>query len=98
MPITADEIRRKIEAAVPGAEVTVKDTTGTGDHWAAMVVAAAFHGKMPVDRHRMIYEALGEAMETRGPIHALALTTRTPEEQAKRAQAPTRNGQERTNP
>ena len=98
MPITADEIRRKIEAAVPGAEVTVEDTTGTGDHWAAMVVAAAFRDKMPVDRHRMIYAALGDAMDTRGPIHALALTTRTPEEQAKRAQTHNRDVTERMKP
>jgi stress-induced morphogen len=78
MTITADEIRSKIADAIPGAEVTVKDLTGGGDHYAATVVAAAFRGQGPVDRHRMVYAALGSAMN--GPIHALALTTRTPEE------------------
>ena len=78
MAITADEIRSKIVAAIPGAEVSVQDLTGGGDHYAATVVAAAFRGQGPVDRHRMVYAALGAAMN--GPIHALALTTRTPEE------------------
>jgi stress-induced morphogen len=78
MPITADEIRTKILSALPDAQVTVQDTTGGGDHYAATVVTAAFRGQGPVDRHRMVYAALGAAMN--GPIHALALTTRTPEE------------------
>ena len=78
MAITADEIRMKILAALPDAQVTVQDLTGGGDHYAATVVTAAFRGQGPVDRHRMVYAALGAAMA--GPIHALALTTRAPEE------------------
>jgi stress-induced morphogen len=42
------------------------------------VVSPAFHGKSLVERHRMVYAALGELM--RREIHALALTTETPEE------------------
>ena len=75
-PIT--EIRARIQAALPDAQVSVTDTTGGGDHFAATVVSAAFAGKGPVDRHRLVYAALGDAM--RGPIHALALTTQTPDE------------------
>ena len=90
MPITADQIRRKILDALPDAEVAVQDTTGTGDHWAATVIAAAFQGRMPVDRHRLIYAALGDEMVVGGPIHALALTTRTPEEYRKSATDKTR--------
>jgi stress-induced morphogen len=78
MSITPDEIRARIQAALPDAEVSVTDTTGGGDHFAATVVSAGFSGKGPVDRHRLVYAALGDAM--RGPIHALALTTETPEE------------------
>ena len=46
----------------------------------AMLASApsAFADKGLIDRHRLVYAALGEAM--RGPIHALALTTETPEE------------------
>lgn len=78
MPITAQEIRARIQAALPDAQITVEDTTGTGDHYQARVISAAFAGKGPVDRHRLVYAALGDAM--RGPIHALALTTLTPDE------------------
>jgi stress-induced morphogen len=78
MPISPDDISALIRAALPDAEIAVSDTTGGGDHYAATVVSAAFAGKGPVDRHRMVYAALGDAM--RGPIHALALVTETPEE------------------
>jgi stress-induced morphogen len=76
--ITLDEIRARIRAALPDADVQVTDTTGGGDHFAATVVSAAFAGKGQVDRHRLVYAALGDAM--RGPIHALALVTKTPQE------------------
>ena len=72
------EIRARIRSALPDAQVEVVDTTGTGDHFDATVVSATFAGKGLVDRHRLVYAALGEAM--RGPIHALALNTRTPDE------------------
>jgi stress-induced morphogen len=76
--ITPEEISARIKARLPDAEVRVTDTTGGGDHFAATVISSAFSGKGPVDRHRLVYAALGDAM--RGPIHALALTTFTPDE------------------
>jgi stress-induced morphogen len=78
MAISLDDIRALIRAALPDAQVSVADTTGGGDHFSATVVSAAFAGKGAVDRHRLVYAALGDAM--RGPIHALALVTETPEE------------------
>jgi stress-induced morphogen len=86
MAITAEAIRTRILAALPDAEVLVRDTTGTGDHYAATVVTPAFQGRMPVDRHRMIYAALGDAMQS--DIHALALETLTPAESAARVAKP----------
>lgn len=74
--MTADEVRARIAAGIPGATVTVKDTTGTGDHFAAEVVAPAFEGKSMMAQHRLVYAALGELMS--GPIHALQLETRAP--------------------
>ena len=73
-----DEIRRLIQVAMPDAQVELEDLTGGQDHWSAVVVSQAFTGRPSVARHRMVYQALGEAM--RGPIHALALETHTPEE------------------
>lgn len=51
---------------------------GGGGHYALTIVSARFAGKGPIDRHRMIYEALGDAM--RGQIHALSIRAYTPEE------------------
>jgi stress-induced morphogen len=78
MSVTGPQIQTLIRAALPDAQVAVTDTTGGGDHWSAIVVTTAFHGKSLIERHRMVYAALGDLM--RGPIHALALTTDTPEE------------------
>jgi stress-induced morphogen len=79
--MTPDDIRARIRVALPDADVSVVDTTGGGDHFDATVVSAAFAGKSAVERHRLVYAALQGAIN--GPaaaIHALALTTATPEE------------------
>lgn len=72
----AEDIESKIKAAIPDAQVTLRDLTGTADHWEAEVVSAAFAGKTPIQRHRMVFDALADEMK--GPIHALTLKTRTP--------------------
>ena len=63
---------------IPDAEVKIRDLTGGGDHYEALVISASFSGKMKVARHRMVYGALQDAMVER--IHALKLSTLTPEE------------------
>jgi stress-induced morphogen len=78
MAVTAAQIETLIHAALPDASVVVTDTTGGGDHFSAVVVTRAFHDKALIERHRMIYAALGALMHRE--IHALALTTDTPEE------------------
>ena len=79
--MTIDEISARIRAGLPDASVRVTDTTGGGDHFAATVVSTAFAGKGPVERHRLVYSALGDViLGPAAPIHALALTTRTPDE------------------
>ncbi len=77
-PISADEIQSRIVAALPDAQVYIRDYTGGGDHYEAVVVSAAFDGKNAVVRHRLVYGALQDAMAER--IHALALKTMTPRE------------------
>lgn len=71
----ADELKKLIEAGVPGAEVEVQ---GEGDHFDATVVSPSFENKTMVQQHQMVYAALGEAMHK--DIHALALHTFTPEQ------------------
>ena len=79
--MTPDDMRTRIRAALPDAQIEVVDTTGGGDHFSATIVSPAFVGKGLVERHRLIYAALGEALAgPAAPIHALALTTETPEE------------------
>jgi acid stress-induced BolA-like protein IbaG/YrbA len=72
----ANEVRELIERGLPGAHVEVQDTTGGGDHFEALVVSDAFEGKTPVERHQVVYKALGDAMRVR--VHALSLRTLTP--------------------
>ena len=73
-----EEITAKIRAAMPDAEVTLKDLTGTQDHWEAVIVSSAFEGKSLIERHRLVNRALAE--ELKGPIHALTLTVKSPSE------------------
>jgi stress-induced morphogen len=74
----AEDIVAKIRIALPDAQVDLQDLTGTADHWKATIVSQAFAGKTLMQRHRMINAALAE--ELKGPIHALTLDVRTPDE------------------
>ena len=73
---TPEEIKQRIEAALPGARADVEDTTGTGDHFRATVVSGAFEGLGRIQQHKLVYGAL-EA-DIGGAIHALALKTEAP--------------------
>ncbi|MDQ6750888.1 MAG: BolA family transcriptional regulator [Actinomycetota bacterium] len=73
---SADELKQRIEAAIPDAEATVEDLTGGGDHFRATVVAEAFAGRSRLEQHRMVYGIFGA--EVGGPIHALSIKTETP--------------------
>ncbi len=76
--IQPEEIQKRIEAALPGAEVAVQDLTGTRDHFQVLVVSESFVGKTMIQQHQMIYQALGDAMKE--AIHALSVKTFTPEQ------------------
>jgi stress-induced morphogen len=76
----AEDIVAKIQASIPDAVVELKDLTGTSDHWQATIVSAAFAGKSLIQRHRIVMAALAEEMK--GPIHALTLDVKTPDELA----------------
>lgn len=73
MPST-DELKRRIEDAIPGASAEVDDLTGGGDHFRATVIASEFAALSRIEQHRRVYEVFGD--EIGGPIHALSLTTR----------------------
>jgi stress-induced morphogen len=73
---TAEDLRRRIEQALPGAEVDVADLTGGGDHFRAEVVSERFQGLSRLEQHRLVYAVFGG--EIGGPIHALAIKTSIP--------------------
>ena len=77
MPMDAREIEGLIKAALPDAQVEIKDLAGDGDHYAATVRSSVFRGKSRVQQHQMVYSALQGRMG--GALHALALTTVAPE-------------------
>lgn len=76
MAMQAHEIEEMIKAAMPDAQVEIRDLAGDGDHYAATIVSAAFAGKTRVQQHQIVYAALKGRMG--GELHALALTTSAP--------------------
>ena len=89
----ADAIRAKLTAAFAPQRLDIYDESerhhghagardGGESHFRVMIVSEAFEGLSRVDRHRRINEALAE--ELRAQVHALALTTLTPNEAARR--------------
>jgi stress-induced morphogen len=73
---SAQELKERIEQALPGADVQVEDLTGGGDHFRAEIVSDRFQGLTRIDQHRIVYDVFGA--EIGGPIHALSLKTATP--------------------
>jgi stress-induced morphogen len=73
---TTDELKQRIEAAIPDATAEVEDWTGGGDHFRATVVSPAFAGKTRIQQHRMVMDVF--AGELGGAIHALSVKTSTP--------------------
>ncbi|MCY4731944.1 BolA family transcriptional regulator [Natronomonas gomsonensis] len=78
--MTPEDVEETIEAAIEECEATVERARGDhdDDHLRATVVSPAFEGLSLLEQHDLVYDALGEAMTT--DVHALELTTRTPEE------------------
>jgi stress-induced morphogen len=72
---TTDDLKQRIEAAIPGAQADVTDLTGTGDHFRATVVSPEFSGLSRIEQHRRVYAVFGP--EIGGAIHALSLVTRS---------------------
>ena len=51
---------------------------GGGGHFIVNIVSPAFEGKTLIQRHRLVYDAVGDAMEKE--IHALSISAKTPSE------------------
>ena len=73
--VTADSVKQGIAA---GLECEHLEVEGDGEHFQALVVSRQFEGRNRVQRHQLVYQALGDRM--REEIHALSMRTLTPEE------------------
>ncbi|HEX4596359.1 MAG TPA: BolA/IbaG family iron-sulfur metabolism protein [Burkholderiaceae bacterium] len=72
---TPEELQRVIAAQLDCHWLKVD---GDGRHFDALIVSAAFEGKSRIERHRLVYAALGDRMRDR--VHALSMKTLTPGE------------------
>lgn len=68
-----DLIKSMIENGMSTSYVHVE---GDGTHFNALIVSDEFEGKLPIERHKLVYSALGDAMKEQ--IHALSMKTLTP--------------------
>ncbi len=68
---TADEVKTRIEAAIPGAVAEVESADDV--HFSATVRASAFAGLSRIAQHRLVMDQFDG--ELGGSIHALALKT-----------------------
>jgi acid stress-induced BolA-like protein IbaG/YrbA len=73
--VTPQSIKQSIEAALACEHLEVM---GDGEHFQALVVSDEFAGRNRVQRHQLVYAALGDRM--RQEIHALSMRTLTPQE------------------
>lgn len=73
--VTPESVKNGIQAGLACEHLEV---IGDGQHFQAIIVSAAFEGRSRVQRHQMVYAALGERM--REEIHALSMKTLTPAE------------------
>ncbi|MEO6749222.1 MAG: BolA family protein [Casimicrobiaceae bacterium] len=81
--VTPASIEQSIAAGLACEHLSV---SGDGAHFEALVVSPAFAGQSRVRRHQLVYAALGERM--REEVHALSMTTLTPEEWVAQRSAP----------
>jgi BolA protein len=83
-----DMIRTRLERELQPAALEIIDESAKhaghagaasgGGHFIVNITAAAFQDKTPIQRHRQVYDALGDIMHSE--IHALSIQARTPEE------------------
>ena len=85
----AQTLREKLTRALAPERLEIVDEShlhaghagareGGESHFRIDVVSTAFAGRARIARHRLVHDILAE--EIAGPVHALSLTARTPDE------------------
>lgn len=89
MTTRVEQIRGRLESALSPTHLEIVDDSQAhaghagasqhgGGHFSVFIVSSAFEGKSPVQRHQLVYQALGEML--RADIHALAIKALLPSE------------------
>ncbi len=73
--VTPEQLKTWISSGFDNAEISVE---GDGHHFEAVIVASEFEGKSRIQRHQLVYAALGDKMKAE--VHALSMKTLTPSE------------------
>ncbi|MGI9535274.1 MAG: BolA family protein [Thermodesulfobacteriota bacterium] len=73
--MSIEEIKSLIES---GLSTSLVNVIGDGTHFEAVIVSSDFENKILIDRHKLVYKALGDAMVE--DIHAISLKTYTPDQ------------------
>ena len=73
-----EQVAELIRRSLTDADIDVR--SGDDVHFTARIVSAAFAGKRPLQRHQLVYRALGDLVG--GEIHALSIEALTPDEAA----------------
>ncbi len=76
MPI--EELRDRLARAFRDEEIHLSSPMEDNYHFQCVIISDKFAGKTMVERHQLVYQALGDAMDE--AVHALALNTYTPEQ------------------
>jgi len=88
--MTADTIRQTLEKALKPETIEIIDHSAAhaghagntgGGHYNVTIVSQQFEGKSLVQRHQLVYQALGDMMKEE--IHALGINALTPTENNK---------------
>ncbi|HET6618151.1 MAG TPA: BolA/IbaG family iron-sulfur metabolism protein [Gemmatimonadota bacterium] len=69
-------VRERLEKTFEGT-VEVRDLTGTDNHFEVRIVSAAFEGRTPIERHKLVYAPLRDWIED-DTVHALSVRAWTP--------------------
>jgi BolA protein len=90
--MTTDTIRRLLTEAISPESLEIIDNSAAhaghagarsgGGHYHVTIIAKAFEGKSLVQRHQLIYQALGDLMKQQ--IHALGINALSPSEENER--------------
>ena len=71
---TCEELENKIKKNLPNANLKIKNPRGDGAHFELEIYTPEFEGKTLLEKHRLVYSALGEKFAAGSSMHALKIT------------------------